>query len=104
MKSNLDILEQKVEEKFGEFMEVFLQWKHFKHQQITLPDPEEFKKYREQLGLSCREVARRVGLSATTVNRVENGKNSDHSSFMKLYEFYTKEKGKNNQLSINERP
>jgi len=34
---------------------------------------DDLKKYREQEGLSCREVARRAGVSATTVTRIESG-------------------------------
>lgn len=104
MKTNLDILENEIIEKFGEFMEVFLQWKHLKNQQITLPDPTEFKRYRAELGLSLNDVAKNTGLSTSTVHRVENGKNSEYSSFMKLFNYYSKVKGNNNQLAINEKP
>jgi len=34
---------------------------------------DDLKKYREHEGLSCREVARRAGVSTTTVTRIESG-------------------------------
>lgn len=48
-----------------------------------------FKKYRNQLGLTLREVAKATGLSHVTVYNIETGKtDSGYKKMQKLERFY----------------
>lgn len=48
--------------------------------------PNDIKSAREKLGLSLRDLATKAGISASTISRIENGKEATYSNLIRLHE------------------
>ena len=58
------------------------------YNQIVLPLLEDFKKRRLELNKSLRDVAALSGVSASTISRIENGRDADYNSVKLLHNYY----------------
>lgn len=54
----------------------------------NMPDFSEMAAIRRSKDLSLRDVAKKTGVSAPTISRLEQGKEVEHGNWVKLYEYY----------------
>lgn len=56
---------------------------------LSVPLTNNFKEQRQKMRKSLRDIAKEVSISASTISRIENGKESEFSNIKKLYDYFT---------------